>query len=219
MINMDASLEIRKKIVETGKKILSSGLVVGTWGNISARVPGEEWVAITPSGMDYELLEPEDIVLLDLNGQVVAGKRKPSIEVPLHLALYRAYEGVKAVVHTHSPYATALACARKPIPAAVEDLVQIVGGQVRVAQYALPGTKELAENAVQALAGRKAVLLANHGLIGVGKDLEEALKICLVAEKAAQVTIFAQAVGGVVELSPEDVATMRQFYLQSYGQK
>lgn len=216
---MDASLEIRKKIVETGKKILSSGLVVGTWGNISARVPGEEWVAITPSGMDYELLEPEDIVLLDLNGQVVAGKRKPSIEVPLHLALYRAYEEVKAVVHTHSPYATALACARKPIPAAVEDLVQIVGGQVRVVQYALPGTKELAENAVQALAGRKAVLLANHGLIGVGKDLEEALKICLVAEKAAQVTIFAQAVGGVVELSPEDVATMRQFYLQSYGQK
>lgn len=212
-------LEIRKKIVATGKKILNYSLVVGTWGNVSARVPGEDLIAITPSGMNYELLQPEDVVLLDLTGNVVEGKRKPSIEVPLHLAIYRARKDVNAIVHTHSTYATALACARKPIPAAVEDLVQIVGGEVRVAAYALPGTPELGQNALQALEGRNAVLLANHGLLGAGKDLEEALKICLVAEKAAQVTLLAQAVGGVVELSPEDVVVMRQFYLNSYGQK
>ncbi|HHW06999.1 MAG TPA: class II aldolase/adducin family protein [Clostridia bacterium] len=212
--------EAKRAVVETGQRILTSGLVVGTWGNVSARVPGEpELVAITPSGMDYMALTEEDIVLLDLSGNLVEGRRKPSIEVPLHLAVYQARPEVNGVVHVHSVYATAWAAARQPVPGALEDLVQIVGGEVRVSRYALPGTRELAQYAVEALENRMAALLANHGLIALGRDLPEALKTCQVVEKAAQALLYAKLLGGWVELSRQDIAAMREFFLHSYGQR
>lgn len=212
--------EAKRAVVETGQRILTSGLVVGTWGNVSARVPGEpELVAITPSGMDYMALTEEDIVLLDLSGNLVEGRRKPSIEVPLHLAVYQARPEVNGVVHVHSVYATAWAAARQTVPGALEDLVQIVGGEVRVSRYALPGTRELAQYAVEALENRMAALLANHGLIALGRDLPEALKTCQVVEKAAQALLYAKLLGGWVELSRQDIAAMREFFLHSYGQR
>lgn len=216
---MEQRLKTRKEVVTTGVKMLGSGLVVGTWGNISTRVPDEDLVAITPSGMNYDELVAEDIVLVDLEGNVVDGLRKPSIEVPMHVAIYQNRPDIQAIVHTHSAFATAMAAARKPIPGAVEDLVQIVGGDVRVCEYALPGSKELGQNVIKALERRQAVLLANHGMLGAGRNLNEALKICQVVEKAAQITIFAKVLGGVVELSQEDVDFMRDFYLNAYGQR
>ena len=216
---MDQLMETRKKVVEQGIEMLSTNLTVGTWGNISCRVPGEDYIAITPTGMSYDTLVPEDIVILDLRGNTINGTRKPSIEVPLHLAIYNAREDVQAIVHTHSAYATAMAVARRGIPGAVEDLVQIVGGNVRVNEYALPGTEQLGINTVKAMEGRNAVLLANHGMLGAGRDLEEAFRVCQIVEKSAQITIFAQLIGGVVELSPDDIDGMRNFYLETYGQK
>lgn len=216
---MDNLMNTRTKVLEKGIEILATNLTVGTWGNISCRVPGEDCIAITPSGMNYNLLEPEDIVILDLDGYIITGTRKPSIEVPLHLAIYKAREDVQAIIHTHSPYATTMATARKDIPGVVEDLVQIVGGNVRVNKYALPGTEQLGINTVKALEGRNAVLLANHGMLGVGRDLEEALKVCQVVEKSAQITLLAQLMGGVVELSQDDICGMRNFYLDTYGQR
>jgi len=168
--------------------------------------------------MSYGTLVPEDIVILDLKGNTISGIRKPSIEVPLHLAIYNARQDVQAIVHTHSPYATAMAVARKEIPGAVEDMVQIVGGNVRVNEYALPGTEQLGINTVKAMEGRTAVLLANHGMLGAGRDLEEAFRVCQVVEKSAQVTLLAQLMGGIVELSQDDIQGMRNFYLQGYGQ-
>ncbi len=216
---MDHLMNTRIKVLEKGKEILATNLTVGTWGNISCRVPGEDYIAITPSGMNYNLLEPEDIVILDFNGIIMTGTRKPSIEVPLHLAIYKARVDVQAIIHTHSPYATTMATARKAIPGAVEDLVQIVGGNVRVNEYALPGTEQLGISTVKALEGRNAVLLANHGMLGVGRDLEEALKVCQVVEKSALITLLAQQIGGVVELSQDDICGMRNFYLDTYGQR
>ena len=216
---MDQLLETRKKVVEKGIEMLSTNLTVGTWGNISSRVPGEDYIAITPTGMRYDTLVPEDIVVLDLRGNTISGTRKPSIEVPLHLAIYNAREDVQAIVHTHSAYATAMAVARREIPGSVEDLVQIVGGNVRVNEYALPGSEQLGINTVKAMEGRNAVLLANHGMLGAGRNLEEAFRVCQVVEKSAQVTILAQLMGGVVELTQDDINGMRNFYLQGYGQK
>lgn len=216
---MDQLLETRKKIVAKGMEMLSSNLTVGTWGNISCRIPGENYIAITPTGMRYDTLEPEDIVILDMNGKTVDGSRKPSIEVPLHLAIYNARKEVQAIVHTHSIYATAMAVARREIPGSVEDLVQIVGGNVRVNEYALPGTEQLGINTVKAMEGRSAVLLANHGMLGAGRSLEEAFRVCQVVEKSAQVTIMAQFMGGVIELSQDDITGMRKAYLQGYGQE
>lgn len=216
---MNYQLEISKNIIETGIDILSASLTVGTWGNISCRVPGKDSIAITPTGMNYDALLPEDIVFLDLQGNRVSGVRKPSIEVPMHLAIYNVREDVQAIVHTHSIYATAMAVARKEIPGAIEDLVQIVGGNVRVSDYALPGTEQLGCNTVQALQGRNAVLLANHGMLGVGRDLKEALKVCQIVEKSAHIVAVAQLIGGVTELSQDDICAMRKFYLEAYGQR
>ncbi|MCO5387256.1 class II aldolase/adducin family protein [Desulfosporosinus sp.] len=216
---MNQLLTARKKVIEKGIEILATNLTVGTWGNISCRISGENYIAITPTGMNYDDLEPEDIVIMDLEGNIVNGIRKPSIEVPLHLSIYKAREDAKAIVHTHSAYATAMAVARKEIPGAIEDLVQIAGGNVRVNEYALPGTEQLGINTVKALEGRNAVLLANHGMLGVGRDLDEALKVCQVVEKSAQIVLLAQMMGGAIELSQGDIDGMRNFYLQGYGQK
>ncbi|WP_407309102.1 class II aldolase/adducin family protein [Desulfosporosinus sp. SB140] len=216
---MNQIMNARQKVVEKGVQILETSLTVGTWGNISCRIPSEDCFAITPSGMNYETLKPEDVVIVDFNGKILNGTRKPSIELPLHLAIYHARQDIQAIIHTHSAYATAMATARKGIPGAVEDLVQIVGGDVRVNEYALPGTPQLGINTVKALEGRNAVLLANHGMLGVGKDLDEALRVCQVVEKSAKIILFARLMGGAIELSQEDITGMRNFYLNDYGQK
>jgi len=217
--DMDQIMRARINVVKKGLEMLTTNLTVGTWGNISCRVQGENYIAITPTGMSYDVLVPEDVVILDLNGDTISGTRKPSVEVPLHLALYNARMDIQAIVHTHSAYATAMAVARREIPGAVEDLVQIVGGNVRVNEYALPGTEQLGINTVKAMEGRNAVLLANHGMLGVGRDLDEAFKVCQVVEKSAQITLLAQLMGGVVELTQDDIDGMRNFYLQGYGQE
>lgn len=209
----------RQDIIKTGIEMAKTNLVVGTWGNISRRIDGEDLIAITPSGMDYFSLKPEDIVILNMNGEVVDGNRKPSIEYNLHLEVYRQRKDVGAIVHTHSTYCTAFAIARKSIPATAEDLVQIVGGDVKVSEYALPGSMELAHNAVKALEGRNAVILANHGALAAGKDLAESLKISMILEKSAQATIYAQMLGGAVQLDQKDIDFMRDFYLNKYGQR
>lgn len=210
---------IRRQVIELGLKMKNSSLVVGTWGNISARVPGENLFAITPSGVDYETIEPEGIVIVNFEGKVTDGRLKPSIEVPLHCAVYNHRSDVGAIVHTHSTYCTAFALARKGIPGAAEDMVQIVGGDVRVSEYVLPGSEMLGIKAVEALEDRNAVILANHGCLGAGRDLDEALRIVQVVEKSAQATVFAHLLGGVVELEQGDIDFMRDFYLNKYGQR
>ena len=162
----------RRQVVECGRQMARAALAVGTWGNISCRLPGN-LMAITPSGMEYEALEPKDIVIMDLEGNCLEGECKPSTEQPLHRAIYAARDDVGAIVHTHSVYASAMAAARKPIPAAVEDLVQIVGGDVRVAAYALPGSSHWA--ACSGGAGWPQWCPAgNHGVVGVGTELGRA---------------------------------------------
>ena len=211
--------KISKQIINTGLQMLNSSLVVGTWGNISARVEGESCIAITPSGVDYDNIEPEEIVIMDLDGNIVFGDKKPSIEYNLHIEVYKNRQDINSIVHTHSTYCTAMAIARKPIPAAAEDLVQIVGGDVRVSEYKLPGSVELGKAAVKALENRNACILANHGCLAGGRNLKEALKIALIVEKSAQATVFAQMMGGIVELSQYDIDFMRDFYLNKYGQR
>ena len=190
----------------------------GTWGNISARID-ENKFAITPSGVTYENITTEDIVVLDLTGIIVDGNKKPSIELPLHSAIYKARKNINAIVHTHSVYCTAFAIARKPIPAACEDMIQIVGGKVEVAEYFLPGSEELALSTVTALGNKSACIMANHGLITVADNLKKAYKIAQIVEKSAQAVIYANSLGGAVELSQNDIDVMRDFYLNKYGQK
>lgn len=213
-----ATEKYKEKVYKTGLRMAASGLVTGTWGNLSARVPRENLVVITPSGLPYAGLQAADMVVMDLDGRVVEGERRPSTEYRLHLAVYRARGDVHAVMHTHSVFASALAVARRPIPPILEDLAQVVGGEVAVARYARAGTDELAAAAVEALGRRGAVLLANHGVVGVGRDLEEALMVCQIVEKSAKVFVWADMVGQPAVLSAEEVTALRDCYLNDYGQ-
>lgn len=210
-------LNAAKRVMATSKKMVDRGFVVGTWGNVSTRI--EEKFVITPSRMSYDKLSPEDMVIVDMYGNVIKGKWKPSIETPLHVAIYKARKDVNAIVHTHSIFASAVAVTRCGIPPIIEDLVQIVGGEVNIATYALPGTEELAGNAVKALSDKNAVLLANHGLIGVGRDLEEAFMICEIVEKSARILIHSKVLGNPVILDREDIKYLRKFFLTKYEQK
>jgi len=214
---MSSTVEkIKAQVLAAGKRMLDMNMVAGTWGNISCRVPGEALLVITPSGLPYEKMQPGDLVAVDLDGGIVEGGRKPSSETPLHLAVYRARSDVGAVVHTHSIFACAMAVAGVKLPPVLEDLAMVVGGEVCVADYAPPGTTLLAKNAVKALGKRGAVFLANHGLIGVGRTLDEALNTCQVVERSAQVYILAGQLGKQKVLQPGEVDAMRKTYLNVY---
>ena len=237
-------MEYREQIVAMGHTLIKKNLVAGSWGNISCKFSEErvvphigselstlfgkhasvsselvQGIVITPSGLGYEKLTAEDIVELDLEGKVVDGHRVPSSESKLHIAIYKACPEAQAIIHTHSIYACAMAAMRKPVPAIIEDMVQIVGGRVNCAEYALPGTQELADKAVAALAGKRAVLLANHGAVCWGKTLEEALLVAEILEKTAQIAIICQQSGGAVELSNEDAEVMHSFYEEHYSKR
>lgn len=208
---------IRRMVCDAGVRMLESGMVAGTWGNISMRA-GDGSMVITPSGMDYRRLKPEEMVVMNIDDLSYAGHLKPSMEGPLHAAIYRARPEIHAIIHNHSTTACSIAAARKDIPPILDDMVQIVGGGIKVTDYALPGTADIAENALAKLEDRNAVLLANHGAVCLGRTLDEAFITALVVEKACRVFLDTQCFGGPVELPAEYVALMRKFFLEQYGQ-
>jgi L-fuculose-phosphate aldolase len=210
--------EFANEVLQACRKMQAGGMTVGTWGNISVRISNESFL-ITPSGMSYDSLDIEDIVMVSMNGQTVNSKRKPSIEHSLHRMIYLARPDVGAVIHTHPQYSTAFAIAREPIPPVSEELVQIIGEGVRCANYALPGTKELADYVVEGLGKNNAVLLANHGAVCVGESLAGAFKVAEVLEKAAKTIILARIIGTPQIISHEDCSKMQDFARNHYGQR
>lgn len=175
--------ELRAEIVAVAQAIDRAGFCPSKSGNVSARFAGG--LLITPSGLPYARTRPEDLIHLSLDGAVLSGARKPSSEWPFHVAIYRARPEAQAIVHTHSPRATALSCTRRGIPAFHYMIALCGGADVRCAEYATFGTPELAKNAVKALEGRKAVLLANHGVIALGGSLAGAHQIVAEVENLA----------------------------------
>lgn len=186
--------EVRAAIVDACQRLEAQGLVAGASGNVSVRLPpseGRELVAITPSRVPYRLLRPEQVLVIDFEGEPVEGEGVPSSETLTHLAAYRARPDVGSVIHTHSVYASALAVAGQELPALLDEQVVALGGPVRVAQYGMAASEELARHAVEALGHRQAVLLRNHGVLGVGRDLEEALDVVTLVERVAKVYVLA----------------------------
>lgn len=201
------------KIIQAGMQIYERGLVAGTWGNISRRLEEDQGqFVITPSGMDYREIREEDISVLNLEGKKLEGEKEPSIESPLHRYIYQSRKDTNAIIHTHSTFASAISCLREDIPPIVEDMVQIIGGSVETADYELPGTKELAESAIEALDDKKAALLANHGAVALGENLKEALKVAEITEKSAEIYLIANTVGEPQKFSEEKIEEMREAY-------
>lgn len=193
------------ELVHYGKKMKASGLTTGSGGNLSART--EEGVWITPSAMDYEDMKPGDILLVDFAGNILKGSGKPSSELGFHLALYHERADIHAVVHTHSPWATTLACLGWPLPA-VHYLVAWSGKrEVPLAPYATFGTPELAAIVAENLREGYALLLANHGLVSLGGNLDAAFSVAEEIEFVAGIYLKAKSVGEPVIL---DEATMEK---------
>lgn len=192
----DSQLALRKEILATCRQLIALGLNQGTSGNVSVRLGAdpEAGFLLTPTSLDYAAMKPEDIVHVAGDG-TCTGPRRPSSELPFHRAIYRERRDMGAIVHTHSTHATAISCLRRGIPA-MHYLIALFGGSdIRCAEYATFGTDELSENLLRALAGRRAALLANHGLVVVGATLAEALALTVEAEQLARLYLATLASG------------------------
>ncbi len=209
-------IEEREKIVEYGKRLVTSKLTKGTGGNLSVYNREKKLFCISPTGIDYFDIRPEDVVVLDLEGNIVDGDKKPSSEVEMHRIFYVNREDIDAIIHTHTMYATTLACLNWSLPP-VHYMVALAGLDVRCAKYATYGTKELAENAFEAMKDRYAVLLANHGLLTGAKDLANAFNITEEIEYCAELYYRAKSIGEPVILPEEEMVLMLEKF-KTYGQ-
>jgi L-ribulose-5-phosphate 4-epimerase len=197
------------------KQMAGLSLVVASGGNVSARIPGESLVAITPARIRYERLVPADIVLVDLDGAVVEGRHPASSETPMHTLVYKRLPAADAIVHTQSPYATAFAVLRERIPLISTEGFAVNARQVEVAGFQPPGSVELGEEAVAALErqpGSRAVLLANHGVLAVGASLEQAFGVAENVEREAQIYYLARSLGTPHLINAADFERVRKHY-------
>ena len=208
--------EERIQVVEYGKKLITAGLTAGTGGNLSVISRETALLAISPSGFDYFKTMPEDVVVCDFLGHIVEGNRKPSVELPLHISLYRQRADVSAVVHTHSVYATTVACLRWELPA-FHYLIGYSGKKVPLAPYAAFGSEELANQVAGTIGNCNAVLMANHGLVCVGRGIAAAFNLAEVIELMARVYCQAKSIGEPVILSDQEMDRVL-LEIQAYGQ-
>lgn len=213
-------MNYKKLIVDSGKRMAGSGLTVETWGNISVRDSETGLVYLTPSAMLYDTIVEDDVVVCTLDGKIVEGTRKPTIETEMHLSVYRNRAEVNAVIHTHPLYSMVYAAQGKDIPLIIDEAAQIMEDVCRCTEYALPGSQELADNCVKAL-GEKAnsCLIHSHGAVCVGENMEGAFKVAKVLEVTSQIYYMIEATGGKpVGISDENIAAMQDFVKNSYGQ-
>jgi L-fuculose-phosphate aldolase len=195
--------DVRAEVLETAKRVYEAGLVVGTAGNISGRMP-DGTVCMTPSSLPYESMTIDDLVIVDLEGNKVDGGGSPSTEKALHLSCYQRYPEVGGVIHSHAPHASMFALVHEPIPAVIEEVVVYIGGEIPICDYKTTGTDELGDEVASKLADRSAALMANHGLVCVGKSPDDALHASLVVERTAEIVWGARALGRPIPI-PEKV--------------
>ena len=202
---------VRAEVVRVARLLRARGLAIGTSGNVGARL-ADGRIAITPSTMDYDEMTPADVVIVEVDGSPSERSHRPSSELRIHLGVFAARPDVRAIVHSHSPFATAWAATRRPLPAAHYVLALLVGpgrDTLRVAEYATFGTDELARSAVTALGADHAVLLANHGAIAVAGSLASALGRAERVEELAMIAWRAEQIGGAVLLDADELDRVR----------
>ena len=214
--------QLRKMIVEAGEVLGRYGFVssLGSYapGNISARLDSRH-VLITPSGLAKSRLKEKEICVIDLDGRTVKGKLKPTSETPTHLAVYRSRSDVNAIIHTHPTYATVFAITSKRIPVVTIEMAGLVGSDVPVARFVVPGTVELGKEVVRTLGNRMAVLLQNHGLITVGSTLSEAVNTAMAVEENALLAYLADAISRPKIIPKMQVDRIRRYIQNEYGQR
>lgn len=207
----------RKLLVEYGKKMLTGGLTTGSGGNISIYNRDLSLIAITPSGLEYFKTRTEDILIIDINGNIIEGSLKSSSETGMHLELYKNREDASAIVHTHSKYATTVSCMGWDLEA-VHYLIGLAGRTIKCAKYATYGSQELAENALSAIEGRNAALLQNHGLIALSSDIEKAFSIAEHLEFVSEIYCITKSLGEPNILTKDQMdEVMKKFKTYRYN--
>ena len=201
MENLDV---LKEQILETSIYSYNQGLFAGTSGNLSAFDKESKLVVITPTSIRYDKMKADDIVVIDLEGKLVDGKHEPSSEWQMHCEIYKLRNDVFSVFHTHSPYATAFAVNRRPIPLILIEMVPFLGGEVPVAKFALPGTKKMGIEALKVLDRKFGCLLSNHGVLAIGKTIDESHIRAEYVEDAAKIFHYALN-GGVVNIISKDI--------------
>ncbi|MDR1264876.1 MAG: L-ribulose-5-phosphate 4-epimerase [Propionibacteriaceae bacterium] len=210
---------LRQEVARLHAELLRWRLVVWTAGNVSARVPGADLMVVKPSGVPYDELTPEAMVVTDLDGRLVLGDRPASSDALSHAHVYRLMPEVGGVVHTHSTYATAWAARREPIPCVLTMMADEFGGAIPVGPFALIGDDSIGRGIVQTLAASrsKAVLMANHGVFTVGTDAQAALKAAVMCEEVAKVVHLSRQLGDPKPLDPAAVDRLFERYQNVYG--
>lgn len=210
--------EIKSEVCRLNLELPANHLVVWTSGNVSVRDPDSGYVVIKPSGIKFEDLKPEHMVVVDLDGKIVQGALKASSDTASHLYIYRHMPEVNGVVHTHSNYATAFAAIGKPIPPVLTAIADEFGGPIPCGGFALIGGEEIGRIVVESIGRSPACLLKNHGVFTIGPTGEKALKAAVMVEDVARTVWLALQIGQPDEIPADDIARLHKRYTQVYGQ-
>jgi L-ribulose-5-phosphate 4-epimerase len=221
MTEAEAIEQARAEVCRLHAELVRYELVVWTSGNVSARVPGTDLIVIKPSGVSYDDLTPESMVVVDLAGNRVAGDLSPSSDTDAHAYVYRQLADVGGVVHTHSTYATAWAARGEPIPCVLTGMADEFGGEIPVGPFALIGGDDIGKGIVATLRGHRspAVLLRNHGVFTIGPTARAAVKAAVMCEDVARTVHIARSLGPVVPIAAADVDSLYDRYQHVYGQR
>jgi L-ribulose-5-phosphate 4-epimerase len=211
--------QLKAEVCQANRDLLAHGLVVGTSGNVSQRDPDSGLVVIKPSGVAFDALRPEDMSVVDLQGDVVEGPYKPSVDTASHVYVYRERPDVHGVVHTHSPYATTFAIRGEAIPVLTTTHASLFGGPIPISGYAVIGEEEVGREIVAHVGDGTAVLLRSHGVFTIGADAQRALRAALYTEECAEAAHLAMLRGPVEPMAPDVVRASREWYLYGYGQQ
>lgn len=216
-----ALAQLRRTVCDLHAELVRYGLVAWTAGNVSGRVPGADRFVIKPSGVAYDELTPESIVVCDLDGELVEGDLAPSSDTAAHAYVYRHRPDVGGVVHTHSTYATAWAARGEPIPCVLTAMADEFGGEIPVGPFALIGDDSIGRGIVATLTGHRspAVLMRNHGVFTIGADARAAVKAAVMCEDVARTVHIARAGGEPIPIPPADIDRLYERYQNVYGQK
>jgi L-ribulose-5-phosphate 4-epimerase len=209
---------LKKEVYQAHLKLWENKLIMWTSGNVSGRDSKTDYVVIKPSGVSYDKLSPDHLVVVDLNGNIIEGNLKPSVDMATHLYVYKHMPEVMSVIHTHSTYASAFAAIGKPIPVCLTAMADFFGGDIPVGELVLIGEEEIGKEIVSKIGNSKAIIMKNHGPFTIGKNVNEALKAAIFLEETAKVLIMAKILGESQPIPGSMVKILHKNYNEKYGQ-
>ena len=216
---IDLILEkLREEVLKANMALIENNLVMWTSGNASARDPETGYVIIKPSGVPFKELTKENLVIVDIEGNIIEGNLSPSVDTSSHLYVYKHRRDINGIVHTHSPYATSFAIRGEPLEIYTTTSAAVFGERINCSDFAVIGEEEIGKQIVEKIGGNSAILIKNHGVFTIGKSLQEALKSAVVLEETAQVVHYAMLRGKIEKLSDETIKKGYDIYHNTYGQ-